>query len=148
MEILINRYKTENDCIHSDIIILSETTRAIFQGLERLGYEIPKGTYEANYNHSPKFNRNLYNINVNGRQGIRIHQGNTVTDTTGCIIIGEYRKRNTILNSMRALSLLHAITNGQKIKITVNERTNSKSIKECIKAFIGYAIKCVRKMVK
>lgn len=50
---------------------------------------IPVGEYSLQVTPSPKFNRNLPLLcNVPGHSGIRIHAGNDVTDTHGCILVG------------------------------------------------------------
>lgn len=62
---------------------------------------IPTGTYKLNVSKSPKFNRMLpliYNDKVSMIRGFRIHVGNSVKDTSGCILVGE-RSGNKLLNS-------------------------------------------------
>ena len=50
---------------------------------------IPNGTYEIRDTYSPRFKRMMLEvIGVPGFQGIRIHSGNTVDDTEGCLIPG------------------------------------------------------------
>lgn len=61
---------------------------------------IPSGIYKITRTYSPKFNRIMPLINnVAGRSGIRIHWGNTVKDTTGCILIGDNDKVGMVCNS-------------------------------------------------
>lgn len=51
---------------------------------------IPDGIYEVLITWSPKFKRRLpLLIEVPGFDGIRIHPGNTVEDTNGCLLTGE-----------------------------------------------------------
>lgn len=52
---------------------------------------VPAGTYDVALTRSPKFGRLLpILIDVPGMTGIRIHRGNTVADTRGCILPGRY----------------------------------------------------------
>lgn len=62
---------------------------------------IPTGTYKLNVSKSPKFGRMLplvYNEKVPMVRGIRIHVGNSVEDSSGCVLVGE-RAGNKLLNS-------------------------------------------------
>ena len=70
---------------------------------------IPTGTYKLNVSKSPKFGRMLplvYNEKVPMVRGIRIHVGNSVEDSSGCVLVGE-RAGNKLLNSR---SMEQAIT--------------------------------------
>lgn len=50
---------------------------------------IPKGTYEVTLTYSPHFQKMMPLLNgVEGYEGVRIHTGNTATDTEGCLIVG------------------------------------------------------------
>ena len=51
---------------------------------------IPLGWYKLTLTKSPHFGRVLPILNyVPGFEGIRIHAGNTVKDTAGCILVGQ-----------------------------------------------------------
>lgn len=61
---------------------------------------IPYGIYEVKVSYSPKFKRYLPEIlNVNSFTGIRIHRGNYVRDTSGCILVGEKVENGVLKNS-------------------------------------------------
>ena len=76
-----------------------------FQTLEPSKPIIKSGTYPVTLTYSPKFGRYLPLINnVVGHSGVRIHCGNTVADTIGCILIGSDRDKNHLLSSRIALS--------------------------------------------
>jgi hypothetical protein len=50
---------------------------------------IPEGEYALHLTYSPRFNRIMPQImNVSGFEGIRIHWGNFVKDTQGCLLVG------------------------------------------------------------
>lgn len=58
--------------------------------LEHTQYAIPAGFYRVRITFSPRFQELLPILDgVIGRTGIRIHAGNTIKDTTGCILVGE-----------------------------------------------------------
>ena len=59
--------------------------------LENAFKAIPCGMYSVQNSKSPKFKRELplvWNANVPAKRGIRIHVGNTVKDSSGCILVG------------------------------------------------------------
>lgn len=61
---------------------------------------IPEGRYPLVVTKSPKFDKWLpLLVNVPGFSGIRIHAGNTVEDTQGCILVGQNLKKGMVLNS-------------------------------------------------
>ena len=75
-----------------------------FQTLEPSKPIINPGTYTLTYTYSVKFGRKLPLINnVVGHSGVRIHSGNTVSDTIGCILIGSDREKNHLISSRIAL---------------------------------------------
>lgn len=76
-------------------------------GLDR---RIPQGVYNAVFEYSPKFNRNLpvlFNENVAKSRRILIHTGNTGVDTAGCILIGnEWSANGKVFNSINTINTL------------------------------------------
>lgn len=61
---------------------------------------IPYGKYKVIVSYSPKFKRELPEIlGVNSFSGIRIHRGNTIKDTLGCILCGEKVVNGYLYNS-------------------------------------------------
>lgn len=74
--------------------------------LEPSRFAISIGDYPLDYTYSPKFGKNLPLLIVPHRSGIRIHPGNTIKDSRGCILVGT-RRENQLVNSapvMMALS--------------------------------------------
>lgn len=61
---------------------------------------IPPGIYEIKLTYSNKFKRDLpLVLGVPNRAGIRFHALNVVSESQGCIGIGENKKKGMILNS-------------------------------------------------
>ena len=61
---------------------------------------IPYGKYKVILSYSPKFKRELPEIlEVPDFQGIRIHRGNKIADTLGCVLCGEKVKNGYLSNS-------------------------------------------------
>ena len=86
--------------------------------LEHTDYAIPCGFYRLRITMSPRFKELLPILDgVLGRSGIRIHAGNTIEHTTGCILVGERleAKGERLLSSRKALKeLLDYLLNYQK----------------------------------
>ncbi len=86
---------------------------------------IPYGTYDVIVNMSPKFRRELPRLlNVPGFDGILIHRGNTIKDTSGCILPGENRIKGQVVNSTPyeqelVIQMKKALNKGEKISITI-----------------------------
>lgn len=61
---------------------------------------IPRGIYKVVVNLSNRFKRRLpLLLDVPHFTGIRIHRGNSVRDTSGCILVGENKMRGMVINS-------------------------------------------------
>jgi hypothetical protein len=68
---------------------------------------IPVGRYEVIINQSQRFGRLLpLLLNVPEFEGVRIHPGNTATDTEGCILVGETKGEASIGQSRAAFQQL------------------------------------------
>lgn len=69
---------------------------------------IPYGRYEVRITPSQRFQRDLpILIDVPGFTGIRMHAGNTVADTEGCLLLGRDRQGSRLLQSRVALEALY-----------------------------------------
>ena len=76
--------------------------------LENTEYAIPTGFYRLRVTMSPRFKIYLPILDgVIGRSGIRIHAGNTIQDTEGCILVGEADLPN--LRLLSSLKTLHRL---------------------------------------
>ena len=68
---------------------------------------IPEGRYPIVITFSPTFKKWLpLLVNVPMFSGIRIHAGNTVKDTQGCILVGENREVGKVLNSRKHVKIV------------------------------------------
>lgn len=109
---------------------LEPTDRHLFQGqpLEKMlsikvkgKTAIPTGTYRIRVTESPKFKRELIElVDVPAFNGIRLHRGNTVQDTEGCILPGENSAVGKVTNSTKFEETLTAlIKNENEAYITI-----------------------------
>ena len=65
---------------------------------------IPEGRYLMRFTYSPKFGKRLFQLmDVPLFDGIRIHSGNSVKDTQGCILVGNNTKVGRLENSRAVL---------------------------------------------
>ena len=71
---------------------------------------IPYGTYEIKWTYSPRFKKYTPQImNVPSFEGIRIHSGNSSTDTEGCLLLGENKKVGMVLNSRATINKFYPL---------------------------------------
>ena len=97
--------------------------------LENTDFAIPSGFYRLRVTMSPRFKIYLPLLDgVIGRSGIRIHAGNTIDHTEGCILVGEADLPNLrLLSSLKTLHRLcdvllnHKNTTNDETYIEVSE---------------------------
>ena len=134
MYIRLIRNKPQGNAIMGQLIV--DNGQLTMDALEHLQYAIPKGFYRVRLTYSPTFKEVLPILDGilgyaqqphNGirRTGIRIHAGNTIADTRGCILVGSadigYKamgrsgEEARLLSSRKALNELRAyLLNYQK----------------------------------
>ena len=86
--LILVREKTSEKAVQG-CLFLNDTF--ICYTLENAAKAIPTGGYNIENSKSPKFKRELpllYSKAVPASRGIRIHVGNTVASSSGCILVG------------------------------------------------------------
>ena len=84
------RYKVKGDTVMG-VLIDCNWNLGVYYTIEKLGKMIPEGSHWMQLTYSPKFKKYLpliWSDKVHKNRGIRVHSGNTVMDTDGCILIG------------------------------------------------------------
>ena len=83
---------------------------------------IPSGEYKVILNMSPRFKKILPRIlDVKGFEGILMHSGNTVQDSSGCILLGTKSADGVLINSRKAVNaLIEKIKDQKDITITID----------------------------
>ena len=83
---------------------------------------IPKGKYSVIWNMSNRFKRVMpLLLNVPNFAGVRIHAGNTVEHTEGCILLGQSadRVKGVIFKSRDAVALFEKLTKKQPFVLNI-----------------------------
>ena len=93
--------------------------------IENYDKMLPDGEYNVKVTHSPKFKRDVpivYSDDVPESRGIRIHEGNIVQNTKGCILVGNWAYLpNKLGNSKEAIEQLTwgLIKQGGPVKLVI-----------------------------
>ena len=88
---------------------------------------IPYGTYNVTITYSPRFKRNLPLINnVKGFDGIRVHNGNTPQDSSGCVLLGFNKIKGQVIDSKVTVNkfidiVQKALNKGEKVTIEITK---------------------------
>lgn len=82
---------------------------------------IPTGQYKVIVNYSNRFKRQLpLLLNVEGFEGIRIHNGSYPKDTLGCILVGLNKIKGMLTESRITLNkLLERLKDTNNIQISI-----------------------------
>src|SRR5436305_15172804 len=120
MEIILTREPSAGDCTLGSLFIDGQfecfTLEDIVREIPGVPVEqwkvagktaIPIGTYQVTIDFSQRFQRPMLHIlDVPGFGGVRIHSGNTAVDTEGCILVGQTKTQNSVMQSKAALDIL------------------------------------------
>jgi len=132
MELLLKRKPTVDGAILGDLSV--DGVRECFT-LERSGVEIQPGRYPVTITPSAHFGLLLPLIgNVPGRSGLRIHSGNVPDDSEGCVLVGQSRAVDSVLDSRLAMAALQpkiagALAHGQQVWITIENANVEATVK-------------------
>ena len=132
MDILLTREPSTAACTLGSLAIDGEfecfTLEDIVRPVKIKGMTaIPAGDYEVVVTFSARFNRPLpLLLAVPNFDGVRIHPGNTAKDTEGCILVGQKKGTDQILQSRAAFDALFpkiaAAASREKIFIQIVQR--------------------------
>ncbi len=116
----------EPPCLEMKTAMPMEAVLRSKKKCERLKpFAIPEGRYAVVISYSPKFKQWLpILLGVPMFKGIRIHAGNTVEDTQGCILVGENKEKGKVINSRLWLNqlkvkIVKAKDKGEAVWITI-----------------------------
>ena len=93
--------------------------------LENAAKAIPCGLYNVQNSQSPKFKRELpllHNEQVPASRGIRIHVGNTVSSSSGCVLVGMGRgaDKSSVTESTKAELMVTMLCRNEKNLVIVD----------------------------
>ena len=97
--------------------------------LENAAKAIPCGMYTVQNSKSPKFKRELpllHNEQVPASRGIRIHVGNTVASSSGCVLVGMGRsaEKSSLTESTNAELMVTMLCRNEKNLVIVDAFAN------------------------
>ncbi len=137
MELLLVREPTCEGFTRGELFIDGVQECYTLEDQVRTHKEVPGGTaippylgqepmrYRVVLTKSPRFGKVLPEIlNVPDFKGVRIHAGNTASDTEGCLIVGQRQGKSAVFDSQAAmLELMAALDSateaGEQIWLTV-----------------------------
>ena len=91
--------------------------------LENADKAIPCGMYKVQNSKSPKFKRELpllHNAQVPASRGIRIHVGNTVASSSGCVLVGMGRNGDRLTESTPAETMVTMLCRNESNLVIVD----------------------------
>ena len=91
--------------------------------LENEAKAIQCGMYTVQNSKSPKFKRELpllHNAKVQASRGIRIHVGNTVASSSGCVLVGMGRNGDSLTESTPAETMVTMICRNETNLVIVD----------------------------
>lgn len=100
--------------------------------LENAVKAIPCGMYTVQNSKSPKFKRELpllHNAKVPVRRGIRIHVGNSVASSSGCVLVGMGRNGDRLTESTPAETMVTMICRNESNLVIVDNYKNGMTDK-------------------
>lgn len=127
MEITVKRINKTNDYTIGQMFIddeyfcdtLEDTVRDLTNVKDKIygRTAIPAGTYSVILDYSGHFKKLLPHIlDIPFFSGVRIHGGNDVEDTNGCILVGSYHHAGYITESQTTMEKLM-----KKLRETINK---------------------------
>lgn len=117
MKLLLHRDQCGPVCSHGSLYVdgvffcytLEDVDRKMEDGGTKIDGEtaIPRGVYKVILDYSNRFKQIMpHLLDVPGFAGIRIHAGNTSSDTHGCVLVGSVRNGDRVLNSRASYNRL------------------------------------------
>ena len=100
--------------------------------LENAAKAIPCGMYSVQNSKSPKFKRELpllHNAQVPAGRGIRIHVGNTVASSSGCVLVGMGRNGDSLTESTPAETMVTMLCRNETNLVIVDNYNQGKTDK-------------------
>lgn len=114
MRLTLTRFEQDGDAtigrleIDSEFVAYTVEDKVRPPGVKIPGQTaIPAGTYPVQITWSPKFHQDMpLLVGVPGFSGVRIHPGNTIRDSEGCILPGMERSGDTVTRSRQAYAII------------------------------------------
>ena len=82
---------------------------------------IPTGAYKVIVNYSERFGKLMpLLLDVKGYAGVRIHSGNTPSDTLGCILVGRNTAKGMVTESRKTfLRLMETLSRNNEVVLRI-----------------------------